>query len=66
MAAEKLPLWEAGVGVGAVAVPAYKGSATYRTFAAPLPYFVYRGEIFRANRDGLRANLWQSDGWRQS
>lgn len=63
MAAEKLPLWEAGVGVGAVALPAYKGSATYRTFAAPLPYFVYRGEIFRANRDGLRANLWQSDGW---
>jgi MipA family protein len=62
-AAESLPLWEAGVGPGAVVFPAYKGSATYRGFAAPLPYFVYRGEIFRANRDGLRANLWQSGDW---
>jgi outer membrane scaffolding protein for murein synthesis (MipA/OmpV family) len=62
-AAENLPLWEVGAGPGVVAFPAYKGSDTYRSYAAPLPYFVYRGEIFQANRDGLRANFWQSGDW---
>ena len=48
-----LPLWEAGAGIGVLTAPAYLGSKVTRTYAAPWPYFVYRGETLKANREGV-------------
>lgn len=60
-AAEEKPLWEAGVGVAAVSFPAYRGSDQRSLFVLPTPYFVYRGEFLKADREGMRAELFESD-----
>jgi MipA family protein len=59
-----LPLWEAGVGVGTLVLPAYKGSSTTRVYVAPLPYFVYRGETLRTNREGVGLKVLGAENWR--
>lgn len=61
VAAEEKPLWEAGVGVATVSFPAYRGSDQRHNFLLPSPYFVYRGEFLKADRDGVRAELFDSD-----
>jgi len=48
-----LPLWEFGVGAGAVVAPAYLGSKVTRSYVSPWPYVVYRGDRLHANRDGV-------------
>ncbi|MDR3087294.1 MAG: MipA/OmpV family protein [Azoarcus sp.] len=58
---EEKPLWEIGLGVGAVSFPEYRGSNRQRNLVLPLPYLVYRGEIFKADRDGLRGKIFNSD-----
>lgn len=58
---ERKPLWEAGVTGVALTLPHYVGSDECYTFALPFPYFVYRGEIFKSDRDGLRGLFFQSD-----
>lgn len=60
-AAEEKPLWEAGVGVATVSFPAYRGSDQRQAFALPTPYFVYRGEFLKADKDGVRAQLFDAD-----
>ena len=55
------PLWELGLGVGAVSFPDYRGSKNQGTYVLPTPYFVYRGEIFRADRNGVRGILFDTD-----
>lgn len=60
-AAEEKPLWEAGIGVATVSFPAYRGSDQRSQFVLPSPYFVYRGEFLKADRDGMRAELFESD-----
>ncbi|QCB45015.1 MipA/OmpV family protein [Hydrogenophaga sp. PAMC20947] len=60
-AAEEKPLWEAGLGVAAVSFPAYRGSDQRSLFVLPTPYFVYRGEFLKADREGMRAELFESD-----
>ena len=63
---ELLPLWELGVmGLGA-RLPHYPGSDEYRSYLFPLPYFVYRGKVVRANRDGLRTIFYRSGGFETS
>jgi outer membrane scaffolding protein for murein synthesis (MipA/OmpV family) len=52
-----LPLWEAGIGAGALRVPHYRGSDQRHDWLLPVPYFVYRGTIFKSDRDGTRAVL---------
>ncbi|HEX6018423.1 MAG TPA: MipA/OmpV family protein [Burkholderiaceae bacterium] len=51
------PLWEAGVGVGVLRLPDYRGSDQSRTWVLPVPYIVYRGDILKADREGARAVL---------
>ena len=51
------PLWEVGVGVGVLRLPHYRGSDQSHTWVLPVPYFVYRGEFLRADREGARAVL---------
>lgn len=60
-AAEEKPLWEAGVGLATVSFPAYRGSDQRQAFALPTPYFVYRGEFLKADKDGVRAQLFDAD-----
>lgn len=55
------PLWELGLGAAAVRLPDYRGSDQARSYLLPLPYVVYRGKILRADRDGARALLLESD-----
>ncbi len=59
-AEEGLPLWEAGAGGTVLRVPDYRGSEEVRNYVFPLPWLVYRGEILRADREGLRAQLFNS------
>lgn len=51
------PLWELGAGVASLQLPHYRGSEQSRFWALPLPYFVYRGQFLRADREGARAVL---------
>ncbi|MEM8499777.1 MAG: MipA/OmpV family protein [Pseudomonadota bacterium] len=60
-AEEQLPLWELGVGVAAVSQPHYFGAAESRAYVLPIPYFKYRGDVFRADRGGIRARLFESE-----
>lgn len=55
------PLWEAGVGVGVLRLPHYRGSDQSHTWVLPVPYFVYRGEFLRADREGARAVLLDAE-----
>jgi MipA family protein len=59
--AEQKPLWEAGLGIGAVTFPDYRGSDRTQAYVLPVPYFVYRGEFLKADRDGLRGRFFDSD-----
>jgi len=59
--AREEPLWEAGIGVAGVHFPDYRGSSHERNYALPSPYFVYRGELLKADRQGLRAEFLRTD-----
>jgi outer membrane protein len=54
------PLWELGLGVAGLRLPDYRGSDQSRTYLLPLPYVVYRGTWLKADRDGARALLFDS------
>lgn len=56
-AAVDRPLWELGAGAGTLYLPHYRGSDQSTTWLLPVPYIAYRGEIFKADRDGARAVL---------
>ena len=51
------PLWEVGAFAGAYSQQAYPGADKQVNGAIALPYFIYRGKYFRADRNalGLRA-----------
>jgi outer membrane protein len=54
------PLWELGLGVAGLRLPDYPGSDQSRYYLLPLPYIVYRGTWLKADRDGARALLFDS------
>jgi outer membrane protein len=56
--AEQKPLWEAGLGVGGLLFDDYRGSDESNFYPVPVPYFVYRGRILKADRDGVRGLLF--------
>lgn len=60
-AGEDMPLWELGAGVAALSFPAYRGSDQTTHFLMPVPYFTYHGRILKADRHGLRGQLFDSD-----
>ena len=55
------PLWEAGIGAGWLRLPHYRGSSESHTWLLPVPYFVYRGDFLRADKDGARAMIFDGD-----
>jgi outer membrane scaffolding protein for murein synthesis (MipA/OmpV family) len=56
---ELKPLWEIGVFGGAALIPHYRGSDEVSFYAVPLPYLVYRGDILRSDRSGVRGIFLQ-------
>ncbi|MGL4576286.1 MAG: MipA/OmpV family protein [Burkholderiaceae bacterium] len=59
--AREQPLWEAGLVSGAVSTPAYPAATERSSRGLALPYFIYRGEVFRADRDGIGARLLRTE-----
>jgi outer membrane scaffolding protein for murein synthesis (MipA/OmpV family) len=55
------PEWEFGVGASAFTLPDYRGSDESRGYVLPVPYFIYRGEHLRLDRQGVRGIFFQSD-----
>jgi len=48
------PLWELGLFAGTIRLPHYLGSDEYKWYVLPMPYLIYRGEIFQCDRNGAR------------
>lgn len=59
--AEDQPLWEVGAGVAALSFPAYRGSDKTHYLLLPIPYFTYHGEFLKADRQGIRGQLFETD-----
>jgi MipA family protein len=59
--ADEKPLWELGAGVSGLRLPVYRGSDEFKNLALPLPYFVYRGERLKLDREGGRGLLFKTD-----
>ena len=57
--ADQKPLWEAGLGIGALSFPDYRGSDQSHLYPTPVPYFVYRGDILKSDRVNIH---FQIDG----
>lgn len=56
-----LPLWEFGLGAGVLNAPHYRGSKTVANIYLPIPYVIYRGDVFKIDREGIRGQLFESD-----
>ncbi|HEX3914480.1 MAG TPA: MipA/OmpV family protein [Steroidobacteraceae bacterium] len=59
--AHEAPLWEFGLGAGAIAFQDYRGSNTTHAYPLPVPYIVYNGKFLKADRDGVRGTLFNQD-----
>lgn len=59
--AAEAPLWEFGLGAGAIAFRDYRGSDTTHAYPLPVPYIVYNGKFLKADRDGVRGTLFNQD-----
>ncbi len=59
--ADEGPLWEVGGGMAALTFPDYRGSARQREYLLPVPMFVYRGEVFQADRERVRGVFFRSE-----
>src|ERR1700693_4533042 len=55
--ADEKPLWEAGLGIGALSFPDYRGSDQTRLYPVPVPYLVYRGDFLKADSNGVRGGV---------
>lgn len=56
-----LPKWEAGIGAVSATFPFYPGSDQNETLTLPIPFFVYRGDFLRADREGVRGVFFETD-----
>ena len=59
--AHEQPLWELGMGLGALAAPDYRGSDEQRGYLLPVPYIIYRGEVMRIYRSGIYGRLVRTE-----
>jgi outer membrane protein len=59
--AKQVPLWEFGLGAGAIAFEDYRGSNTTHAYPLPVPYVLYNGKFLKADRDGVRGTLFNQD-----
>src|ERR1700760_4449204 len=59
--AKEAPLWEFGLGAGAIAFQDYRGSDTTHAYPIPVPYILYNGKFLKADREGVRGTLFNQD-----
>ena len=59
--AELRPEWEFGVGATAFTFPDYRGSDESRGYLLPFPYLIYRGDVLRVDRQGVRGVFFESE-----
>ena len=59
--AEPEPLWEFGVGTAGMHLPHYLGADQQSAYLIPIPYAIYRGDVVRADRGGLRGVIYDSE-----
>ncbi len=55
--AKEEPLWEVGLGAGAVALTDYPGASSSHVYPVPWGYLLYNGKFLKADRDGVRGLL---------
>ncbi|MDB5798604.1 MAG: MipA/OmpV family protein [Paucimonas sp.] len=55
------PLWEAGAGLAVLSLPDYRGADQRQLRTLPLPYVIYRGPRLKADREGVRTTLFDSE-----
>ena len=58
---EEKPLWELGAGLLFLQMPDYRGSDENRRYLLPYPYFVYRGDILRVERERISGRIFETD-----
>jgi MipA family protein len=58
---EEKPLWELGVGLAALRMPDYRGSDQYHHYLLPYPYFIYRGDFLRVDRERISGRIFETD-----
>jgi MipA family protein len=59
--AELRPEWEFGIGATAFTFPDYRGADESRGYLLPFPYLIYRGDVLRVDRQGVRGVFFESD-----
>jgi outer membrane protein len=55
------PVWDFGLGVGALTFADYRGADTTHVYVLPVPYLYYRGKFLKADRKGIRGKLFRQD-----
>ena len=58
---EEKPLWELGAGVALLRMPDYRGSDESRLYLLPFPYIIYRGDIFKVDRERISGRIFKTD-----
>src|SRR4030065_2859936 len=61
LAQEQKPVWEIGFGVGAIYIPDYRRSNEGRVYALPYPYFIYRGDVIKVDRQTISGKIFKTD-----
>lgn len=62
--AKELPLWELGLGPGALHQSYYTGTKQTRAYAFPVVLPVYRGDFFKSDDKGMRLQLFKDDRYK--
>lgn len=57
---EQKPLWELGIGVAPLTMPAYRGSENQEFYLVPMPYVIFRGDFLKVDREGIRGLLYDT------
>jgi outer membrane scaffolding protein for murein synthesis (MipA/OmpV family) len=60
-AAERLPLWEAGIGIAGIDFPIYRGSEIRQSYVLPVPYVSYHGDMLQVDSERTRALFFRRD-----
>jgi len=55
------PLWEYGLGLGALGYADYRGANTSHVYPLPVPYLLYNGPFLKSDKDGLHGKLFNRE-----
>jgi outer membrane scaffolding protein for murein synthesis (MipA/OmpV family) len=63
-AEERLPVWEIGLGGGAIRIPDYRGSDEASVYPYPFVMPIYRGRYLQADEEGIKGILGETSRFR--